>query len=152
MDVTHRTILCLACGVLNRAPAGRSLAEAKCGHCKSGLATPLPVDITPEQLAALMAKDTGAFLLDVWAPWCGPCRMMAPHYAAAASGLDGEVRFFKLDSEQYPAAATQLNIRGVPTLIGWEGGQQVANQPGAHTGPALEAWIRRAFRLTPLAK
>ncbi len=78
--------------------------------------------------------------------------MMAPHYAAAASRLDGEVRFFKLDSEQYPAAAAKLNIRGVPTLIGWEGGQQVANQPGAQTGPALEAWIRRAFRLPPLAK
>ncbi len=74
--------------------------------------------------------------------------MMAPHYASAALSLSSRVRFFKLDSEQNPAAATHLQIRGVPTLIGWRAGRQVANQPGAQTGPALEAWIRNAFSLT----
>jgi len=141
-------ILCLACGALNRVPAARALSTAKCGRCAAGLATPEPVALTGEQLAALVAKDTGAFVLDVWAPWCGPCRMMAPHYTSAAFNLSSRVRFFKLDSEQNPAAATHLQIRGVPTLIGWSGGRQVANQPGAQTGPALEAWIRNVFSLT----
>lgn len=147
MTGQDRNILCLACGAVNRVPAGKSLAPAKCGRCAQKLATPEPVDITSDQLTALKSKDTGAFLLDVWAPWCGPCRMMAPHYQSAASRLNPGVRFFKLDSDQNRDAAASLQIRGVPTLIGWEGGRQIANQPGAQTGPALEAWIRNLFNL-----
>ncbi|MDP1555351.1 MAG: thioredoxin domain-containing protein [Hyphomonas sp.] len=147
MPQESRNILCLACGALNRVPADKSLAAAKCGRCAAGLATPEPVDVTGDQLAALQAKDTGAFLIDVWAPWCGPCRMMAPHYQSAAARMSNEVRFFKLDSDQHQAAAARLQIRGVPTLIGWNEGRRVANQPGAQTGPALDAWIRKTFNL-----
>ncbi len=143
-----RKILCLACGALNRVPAARALTTAKCGRCAAGLATPEPVDLTGEQLSTLVAKDTGDFILDVWAPWCGPCRMMAPLYTSAASSLSSRMRFFKLDSEQNQSAAKHLQIRGVPTLIGWSAGRQVANQPGAQTGPALQAWIRKVFNLT----
>jgi len=138
-------ILCLACGAVNRVPSGKSLAPAKCGRCAAGLATPEPVDISSEQLAELQSKDTGAYLLDVWASWCGPCRMMAPHYHAAAARLGADVRFFKLDSDQNREAATRLQIRGVPTLLGWRGGRLIANRSGAQTGPALETWIRKAF-------
>lgn len=143
-----RKILCLACGAVNRVPADKSLSTAKCGRCAQGLATPEPVDVTSEQLAALQSKDTGAFLLDIWAPWCGPCRIMAPHFQAAASRHQNEVRFFKLNSDQNQTAAAQLQIRGVPTLIGWNAGRRVANQAGAQTGPALDAWIRKSFSLT----
>jgi thioredoxin 2 len=147
MSGQDRNIFCLACGAVNRVPAGKTLASAKCGRCAHNLATPEPADITSTQLAALQSKDTGAFLLDVWAPWCGPCRTMAPHFQAAASRLNADVRFFKLDSDQNRDAAASLQIRGVPTLIGWKGGRQIANQPGAQTGPALEAWIRQLFNL-----
>lgn len=143
----ERMILCLACGAVNRVPSGKSLVAAKCGRCARVLATPEPVDITSQQLADLQSKDTGAYLLDVWASWCGPCRMMAPHYQAAAARLSAEVRFFKLDSDQNREAASRLQIRGIPTLLGWNGGRLVANQPGAQTGPALEVWIRKAFEL-----
>ena len=146
-----RKILCLGCGALNRVPADKSLEHAKCGRCSARLATPEPVDVNGSQLAALLSKDTGARLLDIWAPWCGPCRMMAPHYEAAASSLQGQVRFFKLNSDQEQSAAAQFNIRGVPTLIGWDEGRQVVSQPGAQTGPALEAWIRNVFRLNSSA-
>jgi len=111
------------------------------------LSTPEPVDITSRQLADLQSKDTGAFLLDVWASWCGPCRMMAPHYQAAAAKLNGDVRFFKLDSDQNRDAAARLQIRGIPTLLGWRDGRLIANQPGAQTGAALETWIRQSFSL-----
>lgn len=142
-----RMILCLACSTLNRVPYGKSLAAARCGRCAQGLSTPQPVDITSRQLADLQSKDTGAFLLDVWASWCGPCRMMAPHYQAAAAKLNGDVRFFKLDSDQNRDAAASLQIRGIPTLLGWRNGRLIANQPGAQTGAALETWIRQSFAL-----
>lgn len=142
-----RKILCLACGAVNRVPAGKTLTAAKCGKCAAGLATPEPVDITSQQLADLQSKDTGAYLLDVWASWCGPCRMMAPHYHAAAAKLSADVRFFKLDSDHNREAAARLQIRGIPTLLGWRGGRLIANQPGAQTGPALETWIRNFFAL-----
>ena len=152
MAAEDRIILCLACGALNRVLADKSLAAAKCGRCAQGLATPEPVDVTSDQLTTLLTKDTGAFLLDIWAPWCGPCRIMAPHFEAVASRLQNEVRFFKLNSDQNSSAATQLQIRGVPTLIGWNAGRRVANQAGAQTGPALEAWIRKSFNLVSSSK
>jgi thioredoxin 2 len=142
-----RKILCLACGAVNRVPVGKTLSAAKCGRCAAALATPEPVDITSDQLAALQSSDTGAYILDVWAAWCGPCRMMAPHYHAAAARLNADVRFFKLDSDQNREAAARLQIRGIPTLLGWRGGRLIAHQPGAQTGATLEAWIRKSFAL-----
>lgn len=146
-ETEGRMILCLACSAVNRVPCGKSLAAARCGRCAQGLSTPQPVDITSRQLADLQSKDTGAFLLDVWASWCGPCRMMAPHYQAAAAKLNGDVRFFKLDSDQNRDAAASLQIRGIPTLLGWRNGRLIANQPGAQTGAGLETWIRQSFAL-----
>jgi thioredoxin 2 len=74
--------------------------------------------------------------------------MMAPHYQAAAEKLNGDVRFFKLDSDQNRDAAARLQIRAIPTLLGWRGGRMIANQPGAQTGAALETWIRQSFSLS----
>jgi len=152
MAAEDRKLLCLACGAVNRVPADKSMAAAKCGRCAQGLATPEPADITSEQLADLQIKDTGAFLLDVWAPWCGPCRIMAPHYEAVASRFQNEIRFFKLNSDQNQPAAAQLQIRGIPTLIGWNAGRRVAIQAGAQTAPALEVWIRKSFNLASTSK
>lgn len=151
MSANEQMIYCVTCGATNRVGAGKSLAAAKCGRCGKGLATPEPADIDGDQLAALQAKDTGAFVLDIWAPWCGPCKMMAPHFAAAAEKFSGDVRFFKLNSDTNQAAAAQLNIRGVPTLIARKGGRQVAHQAGAQTGRALESWIQTSLNVPSTA-
>ncbi|MBU3922423.1 MAG: thiol reductase thioredoxin [Alphaproteobacteria bacterium] len=148
MSATEQMIFCLSCGSTNRVGPGKSLSSARCGRCGKGLATPEPAEVTADQLVSLQSKDTGAFVLDVWAPWCGPCRMMAPHYEAAAAKFNGEVRFFKLNTDNHQTAAAQLQIRGVPTLIGWKGGRQVAHQAGAQTGRALETWIQTAFNVS----
>ena len=140
-------LVCPTCGASNRAPKGRALSEGKCGKCGGALATPEPVDIDEVQLNRLRAKDTGAFIVDVWAPWCGPCRMMAPAYAAAARELVDQVRLFKLNYDQNQSAASALGIRGVPTLFAYRGGQQVAQQSGAPTGPALQSWIKTSLGL-----
>ncbi|KJS39490.1 MAG: hypothetical protein VR74_02015 [Hyphomonas sp. BRH_c22] len=142
------TIMCHQCGALNRAPGGRALSSGKCGKCSASLSTPHPVDIDGAKLARLQAHDKGAFIVDVWAPWCGPCRMMAPAYEAAAATFVDQARLFKLNSDENQASAASLGIRGVPTLIAYRGGRQVAHQSGAQTGPALNRWISSAISKT----
>lgn len=140
-------LVCAHCGTPNRVPEGKSLIAGKCGKCDAPLATQEPVDIDGDILNRLKARDTGAFVLDVWAPWCGPCRTMAPAYKSAAAKNAEHVRFFKLNSEDHQHAAASLLVRGIPTLIAWKGGKQIAHQPGAQAPDALNNWIRSTFGL-----
>jgi len=139
------TLVCHQCATLNRTPRGRPLSAGKCGRCAASLSTPHPVEIDGARLARLQARDTGAFIVDVWAPWCGPCRMMAPAYDEAAGKFADRVRLFKLNSDENQPAAASLGIRGVPTLIAYHDGSQVAHQSGAQTGPGLNRWIEAAL-------
>jgi thioredoxin 2 len=138
-------LVCHQCGSINRVLAGRDLTQGACGRCKAPLATDAPVDIDGAMLARLRTRDTGAFVIDVWAPWCGPCRIMAPSYSKAASRLSSRIRLFKLDSDAHQAAASGLGLRGVPTLIAFAGGKQIAHQAGAQSGDALTGWIQSLF-------
>ena len=138
-------LVCHECGSINRVPAGRDLTQGACGKCKKPIATEMPVEIDGAMLSRLQSRDTGAFVIDVWAPWCGPCRMMAPAYAKAASHFSSDIRLFKLNSDANQAAAAGLGLRGVPTLIAFAGGKQIAHQAGAQSGEALTNWIKSLF-------
>ncbi len=140
-------IVCAHCGTANRVGAGKPLTGGRCGKCSQPLATTQPVDVDERMLARLQARDTGTFVLDVWAPWCGPCRMMAPAYAEAAARFAGQARFFKLNSDQNPSASAGLGIRGIPTLIAWKDGHRIAHQPGAQSRDGLFRWIQSTFGL-----
>lgn len=139
-------ILCTGCGAFNRVPSAGRLSRARCGRCAQALATAEPVEISDDQLQRLEGRDTGNFVIDLWAPWCGPCRMMAPAYASAARRFQEDVRFFKVNTDQHPEAAQRLQIRGVPTLMAWSGGKLLAHQAGAQSGPAMESWVRGLFQ------
>ncbi len=137
---TSHTLVCTECGQLNRVPAGKALSQGKCGTCGVTLATKKPRDIDGATLSKLIAKDTGMYVLDLWAPWCGPCRMMAPSYAQTAEALGDQVRFFKLNTDENQQAAGRFNIRGIPTLIAFKDGKQAGIQSGAMQKPQLMAW------------
>lgn len=141
----HPVIMCHACGGLNRVPADRELTAAKCGKCGQGLSTPQPVDLTGDRFRRLTQKDTGRFIIDVWAPWCGPCRAMAPSFTASAAQYENSVRHFKFDTEANQAVAATLGLRGVPTLFAYGGGRQIVAAPGARMGPQLDQWIQTTF-------
>lgn len=139
--------MCLQCSAVNRVSVGKRLTEGKCGKCSAPLAADAPVDVTDKVYAKLRAKDQGALALDVWAPWCGPCKMMAPAYAAAAQKFAGHVRFVKLNSQQYPNAAQDLNIRGIPALFIFNNGKLVSQKSGALPEEVISSWVASELSL-----
>jgi thioredoxin 2 len=137
----HR--VCPHCGQVNRVPASAA-AAARCGKCRQPLfaAEPAPVDL--ERLERFIQRDQRPVLVDFWAPWCAPCRMMAPQFVAAARQLQPDMRLLKLDTEAYPAAGARFGIRGIPTLILFDQGREVARQSGALATDAIITWARQA--------
>lgn len=136
-------IACPACGVGNRVPAGRELGAAKCGRCGERLFPGAPIDVDDAAFAKHLQHTKGLIVLDVWAPWCGPCRVMGPHFAEAARRLNGQAVFLKMNADvnQTPA---RLGVRGIPALFLFENGAAIANQSGLMTTEALTQWIENA--------
>lgn len=134
---------CPACNTGNRVGDGDPHA-AKCGRCGAKLFTGAPIDVDDVGFAAQVKLSSAPVLVDVWAPWCGPCRMMAPTFAQAAQEFEPQVRFLKLnaDETQTPAA---LRVRGIPTVILFHEGREIARQPGLMSGPQLRAWLENAL-------
>lgn len=138
--------VCPNCGAANRIPEGRDARQAKCGKCREPVLTGAPVEVTGAELAAHRNGTKGAaLLLDVWAPWCGPCRSMAPQFSAAAKTLEPEVRALKLNSEAEPAAASALGVSGIPALLLMRDGKIVAQTAGAMPASQIVAWTRQAL-------
>lgn len=135
-------IVCPHCDAVNRVPADKLDAHPTCGKCKQPLFTAHPVELTEANFLRHVTNSDIPVLVDFWAPWCGPCRMMAPAYAQAAQMLEPEVRLVKLDTEQAQQLAAQFNIRSIPTLALFKGGREVARQAGAMDARGIVAWTR----------
>ena len=139
-------IVCPHCHATNRVRQDKLRSGPQCGQCQRPLFTGHPVELVTDTFDRHIERSGIPVVVDFWAPWCGPCRMMAPAYEDAAKQLEPSVRFAKVNTDNEPTLGARFGIQSIPTLILFQGGRDVARQSGALSAPALAAWIRAQRR------
>jgi thioredoxin 2 len=141
-------VACPACNTLNRAPRERLAAGAsgKCGNCGAPLFGGHPVALNAQSFETHASKSDIPLLVDFWAPWCGPCKAMAPQFEKAAGSLEPQVRLAKVNTDDEQELAGRFRIQGIPTMILFQRGKEVARQSGAMNASGIESWVQQALR------
>ena len=135
-------IVCPHCGAINRVPGDRSATDANCGTCKTKLFAAKPLAVNAASFDRHTAKNEIPVLVDVWAPWCGPCRGMAPQFERAAQMLEPDVRLLKLNSDEQPGISARYDIRSIPTMLLFKGGKLAARTSGAMDAGRIVQWAK----------
>lgn len=135
-------LVCLTCGQTNRLPAERLSASPRCGSCGDPLVPDKPAELDAAAHDKAIRTDDLPLLVDYWAPWCGPCRMMAPEFAKAAKALAPVARLAKLNTEDHPAIAARARIQGIPALVLYQRGREVARLAGARPAADIVAFVQ----------
>ena len=135
-------IVCPHCHTTNRVAPGDLSSAPDCGKCHRPLFSAHPVELDEAAFEKHITRSQLPVLVDFWAPWCGPCRTMAPQFEAAARQLEPHVRLVKVNTEEAQTLASRLNIRSIPTLALFVNGREVARQPGAMGAADIVRWAR----------
>jgi len=138
-ESTH--IVCPHCAAINRIPSARLTDEPRCGKCSDLLFTGKPTELTDANFQTHISRSEVPVVVDFWAAWCGPCKMMAPAFEQAAGQLEPAVRFAKLNTEAQQATAAQFQIRSIPTIVLFKDGRELARQPGAMGAADIVRWV-----------
>lgn len=143
MPVTEsQHIVCPNCGAVNRIPSARIAEHPKCGKCRKPLFSARPLALTGNNFQKHIGRNDIPVVVDFWAPWCGPCKMMAPAFEQAAKELEPSTRLAKLNTEDEQDVAARFQIRSIPTLVLFRNGREVARQPGAMGAADIVRWVR----------
>ncbi|MET7390347.1 thioredoxin [Streptomyces sp. NPDC005529] len=143
MSTPHATtVTCPHCGRANRVPAAAE-GRPQCGNCKQPL--PWMVDANDDDFAEVVEKATVPVVVDLWATWCGPCRMVSPALEKVATDLAGRIKLAKVDIDKNPHLARRFEVQAVPTLLVFDQGQTIARQAGAAPAPALRQWVEQSL-------
>ncbi len=140
-DTSH--IVCPHCDGVNRVPSGKLAQNPKCGKCHQPLFPGRPLSLDQARCNRQIERSDIPILVDFWAPWCGPCKMMAPAFEQAASQLEAQVTLIKVNTEENQGLAAQYGIRSIPTLVMFRGGREVGRVSGAMDTAGLVAWARQ---------
>lgn len=135
-------VLCPRCHSVNRLPAGRPAEKAKCGACHEPLFAGRATPVDEASFEKHLRQDDIPVLVDMWAPWCGPCRTMAPMFERAAQRLEPEVRLLKLNIDEAQKTASRLGIRGIPALCLFRNGRLLGQSSGVQNTETIVRWVR----------
>jgi thioredoxin 2 len=135
-------LCCTTCGQMNRVPLAKLSEGPKCGSCGDPLVDGRVAELDAKSHDKATRSDELPLLVDYWAPWCGPCRSMAPEFAKAAKSLSTRARLVKLNTEDYPAISQRAGIRGIPALILYQRGREIARLAGARPAAEIVAFVQ----------
>lgn len=137
-----KQLVCPHCLAVNRIPASRLGDRPNCGKCKKPLFTGHPVELTDQNFAKFIGKSDVPVVVDFWAEWCGPCKMMAPAFAEASAQLEPNVILAKLNTELAQQTAAQFSIRSIPSIVVFKNGKESARQAGALNTQQIIQWAK----------
>lgn len=135
-------VVCPHCMKVNRLPKKDHYNKAVCGHCKRSLLENPPMEVDAQGFNHVLQKSDLPVVVDFWAPWCGPCRMMAPAFAQASESMPLQAQFLKVNTEANPQISAQYGIRSIPTMILFKNGREIDRVSGALSADQIVQWVR----------